>query len=72
MPSSNGSLIIPIKPKPTYKFHAAFILLFYILHKITYFSKIYYHASYQDPRLNGALTSRVHAPAMLLLSIVGN
>jgi hypothetical protein len=50
MPSSNGSLVITIKPKAKYRFHAAAILLFNILQNITltevaYFSKINFHIS---------------------------
>jgi hypothetical protein len=33
MPSCNGSLVIAIKPKSKYRFHAATMLLFYILQK---------------------------------------
>jgi len=35
MLSSNGSLVITIKPRIKYKLHAAAILLFYILQNIT-------------------------------------
>jgi hypothetical protein len=50
-PSSNGSLVITIKPKIKYTFHAAATLFLYIPHtkknltKVAYFSKIYYYIS---------------------------
>jgi hypothetical protein len=54
---SSGSLIIVIKPKLKDNFHTAFMLLFYILQKIAstkdaYFSKTYYHPSFQDIKLS--------------------
>jgi hypothetical protein len=56
--SSNTSLVTAIKPR-------AAMLLFYILQKVilikaAHFLEIYYHTSFQNPKLSVASTSRVH------------
>jgi len=73
MPCSSGSLVFHVKPKTKYipYAHAA---LFYITEentstKITNFSKIYYHISFQCPILSGTSvtrTSNVYVSAVLL------
>jgi hypothetical protein len=51
MPSSNGPLVIAIKAKGKYRFHAASMLLAYNLqkgtmNKVAYFLMICYHAPF--------------------------
>jgi hypothetical protein len=61
-------------------FHAAVMLLFYIIQRITmsefcYFPKIYNHTSLYGPGASGAsvdATSQICSSAMLVLPIVGN
>lgn len=68
MPSSSDSVVITIKLKAIFKFHAAAVLLFHILQKITstksaYFSKLCYVTSFQDPTLSSTsvtYSSQVH------------
>jgi hypothetical protein len=77
--SSNGSLVIAIKPKTRYRVHIAATLLFYLKKKkkstkAVYF-QIHYHISLQDSIISGttaAPTKQVYESAMLLLHIVGN
>jgi hypothetical protein len=78
MPSSNITLLIDLKSKAKKRVHAAAILLFYILQKITitkvaYSSNICYHTTFQDPILSGASvahTSQINGPVMLVLTFV--
>jgi hypothetical protein len=57
MPRTDASMVIAFKPNSREHFRADVMLLFYILHevpKITFgrFSKVYYHTSFQDPKLH--------------------
>jgi hypothetical protein len=81
MLTSNGSLVVAIKPKAKYRFYAAAMLLFFVLQnkivftEVAYLSRIYYLISFQDPVLSGASvapTSQVLVSSMLILPTVGN
>jgi hypothetical protein len=51
MPSSNSSLVVSMQVKTKYRFHAAIILLFYVVKKYLvkdeYLSKVFDHTSFQ-------------------------
>jgi hypothetical protein len=73
--SSNGLLIIVIEPKLNIRsrFHAAAMLLFYILQKaqkVYIFLRCYHRHNYILNWRNMATTSQVRALAMLLLPVV--
>jgi len=75
--SSSGSLIITIKPKTKYSLHAAAMLFFYSLQKITtpkvaYTVKMYYCTSFQYSKLrgvSGTYTLQVCTSAILLMFV---
>jgi hypothetical protein len=57
-PNSNASLVIAVKPEVKEKFPTLTMHLFYILQnistRVTCFTNIYHHISYQNLKLKGA------------------
>jgi hypothetical protein len=80
MSCSNGSLVVTMKPKLKYIFHASTMLSFYTLqknwiNKDNVFFKVLLPHKFQDPTLSGtnvASTLEVHMSTILVLLMAGN